>query len=145
MAAKVREGAVVYEDSSVSGPADEGGQMKQLEHEGDEVTHEIMRRLNTVFVTPFDHEDIHRLASGLDDVLDHIEAAADLLVLHRIEAPLPEMKAQADVLRADLRYARARRDASEVQGARMSTASASRARERGRPHLPAGRRRPVRR
>lgn len=72
--------------------------IRHLEHEGDEMTHEVMRRLNTVFVTPLDHEDIHKLTSTLDDVLDHIEAAADLFVLHKIEAPLPDMKAQADVL-----------------------------------------------
>lgn len=73
-------------------------ELRDLEHEGDEVTHEIMRRLNTVFVTPLDHEDIHKLATTLDDVLDHIEAAGDLFVLHKIESPLPEMKAQVDVL-----------------------------------------------
>ena len=72
--------------------------LHDLEHEGDELTHRIMRRLNTTFVTPIDHEDIHQLASALDDVLDHIDAAADLLVLHKIEKPLPEMKAQADVI-----------------------------------------------
>ena len=68
------------------------------EHEGDEITHQIMRTLNTTFVTPFDREDIHRLASGVDDILDGIEAVSDLLVLHRIEEPLPEMRQQADVL-----------------------------------------------
>jgi predicted phosphate transport protein (TIGR00153 family) len=72
--------------------------LHRLEHEGDDITHEIMRRLNTVFVTPLDHEDIHVLASTLDDVLDHMEAAADLFVLHKIEQPLPQMKVQADVL-----------------------------------------------
>ena len=72
--------------------------IQDLEHEGDEITHLILRRLNTVFVTPIDHEDIHRLTSTLDDVLDHMHAAADLFVLHKIESPLPEMKAQADVL-----------------------------------------------
>jgi len=72
--------------------------LHDLEHEGDEVTHEVMRRLNTTFVTPIDREDIHELASGLDDVLDYMDAAADLLVLHSIEQPLPEMKAQADLL-----------------------------------------------
>jgi predicted phosphate transport protein (TIGR00153 family) len=72
--------------------------MRDLEHEGDEMTHEIMRRLNTVFVTPLDHEDIHELTTTLDDVIDHMEAAADLFILHKIEAPLPGMKAQADVL-----------------------------------------------
>jgi predicted phosphate transport protein (TIGR00153 family) len=68
------------------------------EHEGDEVTHAIIRLLNTTFVTPMDREDIYRLATALDDVLDAIEAVSDLFVLHRIEAPIPEMKAQIDVL-----------------------------------------------
>jgi predicted phosphate transport protein (TIGR00153 family) len=72
--------------------------IKDREHEGDEITHEIIRRLNTTFVTPMDREDIYSLASALDDVMDAIEAVADLFVLHRIEEPLPEMKAQADVL-----------------------------------------------
>ncbi len=72
--------------------------MHDIEHEADEVTHEVMRRLNSTFVTPLDREDIHELASSMDDVLDHIDAAADLLVLHKIEQPLPEMKAQADLL-----------------------------------------------
>jgi predicted phosphate transport protein (TIGR00153 family) len=73
-------------------------EIRQREHEGDEITHEIMRALNTTFVTPFDREDIHRLASGLDDILDGMEAVSDLLVLHHIEQILPEMKQQAEVL-----------------------------------------------
>ncbi len=85
--------------------------IRHLEHEGDEMTHEVMRRLNTVFVTPLDHEDIHKLTTTLDDVLDHIEAAADLFVLHKIEVPLPDMKAQADVL---VQATRAVREALEV-------------------------------
>ncbi len=72
--------------------------LRELEHEGDEITHEILKRLNTVFITPIDHDDIHRLTTRMDDVLDHMEAAADLFVLHKIDAPLPDMKAQADVL-----------------------------------------------
>jgi len=68
------------------------------EHDGDEVTHAIIRRLNTTFVTPMDREDIYQLATALDDVMDLIETVSDLFVLHRIEAPLPEMKAQIDVL-----------------------------------------------
>ena len=72
--------------------------VKDREHEGDEITHAIIRRLNTTFITPMDREDIYALASALDDVMDAIEAVADLLVLHRIEEPLPEMKAQIDVL-----------------------------------------------
>jgi predicted phosphate transport protein (TIGR00153 family) len=78
--------------------AAKAGYLRDLEHEGDEITHEVMRRLNTVFVTPLDHEDIHALTSTLDDVLDHIEAAGDLFVLHKIDRPLPSMEQQVEVL-----------------------------------------------
>ena len=74
------------------------GRVLDIEHEGDELTHEVMKRLNTTFITPFDREDIHRLASSMDDVLDHIEAAAEYLQLHRIEEPLPQMKSLAETL-----------------------------------------------
>ena len=55
-----------------------------LEHEGDDVTHELVRTLNRTFVTPFDREDIYALASGLDDVLDYIEEIGDTVMLYRI-------------------------------------------------------------
>lgn len=71
-----------------------------VEHEADELTHEIMRRLNTTFVTPMDRDDIHKLASSLDDVLDHVEAAAELLQLHKIEQPLPQMVSLGQTLSA---------------------------------------------
>jgi len=74
------------------------GRLRDIEHEGDELTHRIMATLNTTFVTPFDREDIYRLATVLDDILDAGEAVADLLVLHRIEEPLPELRQQAEVL-----------------------------------------------
>jgi uncharacterized protein len=74
------------------------GRVLDIEHEGDEITHEVMRRLNTTFVTPFDREDIYKLASSLDDVLDHIEAAAEYLQLHKIERPLPQMVSLAETL-----------------------------------------------
>jgi uncharacterized protein len=79
-------------------PEAAGAEIRAREHEGDEITHQVIRALNTTFVTPFDREDIHKLASGIDDVLDGIEAASDLLVLHHIEQPLPEMRQQAEVL-----------------------------------------------
>jgi predicted phosphate transport protein (TIGR00153 family) len=79
-------------------PENAHAEIRELEHEGDETTHQIMRELNTSFVTPFDREDIHQLASGLDDILDGIEAVADMFVLHHIKQPLPEMRQQADVL-----------------------------------------------
>jgi predicted phosphate transport protein (TIGR00153 family) len=72
--------------------------LQEREHEGDEVTHAIIRRLNTTFITPMDREDIYQLATALDDVMDAIEAVGDLFVLHNIDAPLPEMRAQAEVL-----------------------------------------------
>jgi predicted phosphate transport protein (TIGR00153 family) len=55
--------------------------LRDREHAGDAVTHRIMRQLNTSFVTPFDREDIYRLASALDDVIDAVEGAADFIVL----------------------------------------------------------------
>jgi uncharacterized protein len=79
-------------------PESSHAEIRQREHEGDEITHQIIRALNTTFVTPFDREDIHRLASDIDDIMDAIEAVADLLVLHRIEQILPEMRQQAEVL-----------------------------------------------
>jgi uncharacterized protein len=72
--------------------------IQDREHEGDQVTHAIIRRLNTSFITPMDREDIYRLATALDDVLDAVDAVSDLFVLHQIEAPLPQMKEQVDVL-----------------------------------------------
>ena len=72
--------------------------IQDREHEGDEITHEVFRRLNTSFITPMDREDIYRLATALDDVLDGIEGVADLFLLHGIEEPLPVMRQQVDVL-----------------------------------------------
>ncbi|MEO6822222.1 MAG: DUF47 family protein [Candidatus Nanopelagicales bacterium] len=59
-----------------------GQSMRDAEHEADETTHEIMKAANATFVTPFDREDIYRLASALDDVMDEMEEAVDLVVLY---------------------------------------------------------------
>jgi uncharacterized protein len=72
--------------------------IQEREHEGDTITHEIIQRLNTTFITPMDREDIYALATALDDVLDAVEAAADLFVLHSVDAPRPFMIQQVDVL-----------------------------------------------
>jgi predicted phosphate transport protein (TIGR00153 family) len=64
--------------------------IKQIESEGDELTHNIIDRLNRTFITPFDREDIHALASGLDDVLDNIEGVASRLALFRVRSVTPE-------------------------------------------------------
>jgi uncharacterized protein len=72
--------------------------VKQAEHAGDDLTHKIMLKINTTFVTPFDREDIYRLASALDDVLDAIEEAADRIVLYRLGTLPPGVTAQVQVL-----------------------------------------------
>jgi predicted phosphate transport protein (TIGR00153 family) len=72
--------------------------IKEVEHQGDAVTHEIVRKLNTTFITPIDREDIHSLATRLDDVLDYIEAAAERLVVYRIKEPTSACRAMAEVI-----------------------------------------------
>ena len=72
--------------------------MRDIEHAADESTHAIMRKVNSSFITPFDREDIYGLASHLDDCMDLMEAAVDLIVLYRI-GDLPEgISAQVQVL-----------------------------------------------
>jgi len=58
--------------------------IKAIEHNGDEITHQIFRKLNQTFITPFDREDIHQLCSTMDDVIDLIDAAASRFVLYRV-------------------------------------------------------------
>jgi predicted phosphate transport protein (TIGR00153 family) len=72
--------------------------IRDLEHAGDDLTHRLIALLNTTFVTPLDRHDIHHLASSLDDVLDEQEEVADLLVLYKIEEPIPHLRLQVDVL-----------------------------------------------
>jgi len=62
-------------------------QIKDLEHAGDTLTHELVKKLNTTFITPMDREDIYALACRLDDVLDLIDAVADRLLLYKIVKP----------------------------------------------------------
>jgi predicted phosphate transport protein (TIGR00153 family) len=69
-----------------------------VEQEGDRITHDISQRANSTFVTPIDAEDIFSLAGKVDDVVDHIEETADFMVLYRIEAPMDQSLAMADVL-----------------------------------------------
>jgi uncharacterized protein len=64
-------------------------QLQEIEHRGDEMTHDIIRMLNQTFITPFDREDIHRLSSSLDDVLDFVNAAAVRMTLYGITVPPP--------------------------------------------------------
>jgi uncharacterized protein len=70
----------------------------ECEHEGDRITHAILTRLNSTFITPFDREDIYALAAQLDDVVDAVEEAADMLVLHKIEEPIDPVREQARII-----------------------------------------------
>ena len=72
--------------------------MRDAEHRADETTHEIAKRVNSTFVTPFDREDIYSLASGLDDVMDFMEEAVDLTNLYEVQALPVEVAEQIEVL-----------------------------------------------
>jgi hypothetical protein len=72
--------------------------LKDVEHRGDDMTHQILVKLNQTFITPFDREDIHRLASSMDDVLDFVNAAGESLVVYKITAAPPEAAALAGVI-----------------------------------------------
>jgi uncharacterized protein len=72
--------------------------MRDIEHAADEATHAIMRKVNSSFITPVDREDIYSLASNLDDCMDLMEAAVDLIVLYRIGELPAGITAQVEVL-----------------------------------------------
>ena len=87
----VTEGARLLQDI-LRNPADLGArldQLQEIEHRGDDLTHAIITALNQTFITPFDREDIHRLTSSLDDVLDYVNSAGMRLRLYRIDSPPP--------------------------------------------------------
>jgi uncharacterized protein len=74
------------------------GRIKELEHEGDRLTHEIVLLLNKTFVTPFERDDMYRLAGALDDICDHIDEAADNLGSYGVERVPEKAREQARVI-----------------------------------------------
>lgn len=72
--------------------------IKELEHIGDELTHETIERLNKSFITPIDREDIHELVCRIDDILDRIDTAVDRICLFKVSAPMEEAKQLARCL-----------------------------------------------
>ena len=72
--------------------------IRDLEHQGDRMTHEMMDKLNRSFITPIDREDIHALASELDDVIDILHATTDRMQLFRIQSTSPHLVKMADVI-----------------------------------------------
>jgi hypothetical protein len=94
-------GAALLSALLASDPADRlavAVRMREAEHAADETTHQIMSTVNSTFITPFDREDIYTLASRLDDVMDAMEAAVDLIVLYAIEELPEEFTDQVRVL-----------------------------------------------
>ncbi len=79
-------------------------QVKALEHEGDRLTHELVQLLNTQYITPFDREDILQLATAIDDVVDYMEEACDLLELYGVESPARQALEQCRILVAAVEH-----------------------------------------
>ena len=73
--------------------------IRELEHKGDAITHEIMARLHKTFVTPIEREDIARLADRLDDVMDHIEEATAAMKIYEVSGPTTFSAEMADIVR----------------------------------------------
>ena len=82
-----------YPNSSVT-----QAHVKEAEHEGDAITHDLIQLLNTQYITPFDREDIYELATRIDDVVDHMDEASDLLELYGIESPTRQAIEQCRIL-----------------------------------------------
>jgi predicted phosphate transport protein (TIGR00153 family) len=74
------------------------GEITEIEHEGDTITHQIIAQLNSTFVTPFDREDIALLAHSMDDVVDFIHAAADAMLVYKVGHPSQRAKELADII-----------------------------------------------
>jgi predicted phosphate transport protein (TIGR00153 family) len=72
--------------------------MREAEHQADETTHAIVRRVNSTFVTPFDREDIYALASGLDDVMDMMDEVVDQILLYEVKVLPAELSDQVEVI-----------------------------------------------
>ena len=79
-------------------PVDLVKQIKGVEHDGDTITHEIIKRLNTTFITPIDREDIYSLTSAIDDVLDLVDAVADCMLVFKVDKPTPESIQLVDLI-----------------------------------------------
>jgi len=89
LAATLRDGA---------DPERQAGRVKDVEHQGDEITHTVIERLHQTFITPMDRDDIHLLISRMDDVLDLIDASSERIWLYGIRTMQPEAREFADVL-----------------------------------------------
>ena len=99
-AANLREGALALRDliDRYENVESKYEKIKLIEHQGDIITHEIFTKLRETFITPLEREDIHDLASGLDDVLDCIEGVASRMWTFRVSQPTPEVRKLVDII-----------------------------------------------
>src|SRR5438093_6892517 len=72
--------------------------IKEIEHETDVITHDCVEALHKTFITPIERDDVHRLISRMDDIMDYIEAASERIALYEIRQMTPEVRDLADVL-----------------------------------------------
>src|SRR3974390_1751933 len=92
MSHNIVQGAELLKDmlDNFTDPPASQRKIKEVEHKGDTITHDIIKKLNKSFVTPFEREDIYALSSALDDILDLIDASAARMVMYNVEKPTPE-------------------------------------------------------
>lgn len=116
-----------FPDASVS-QAD----VKSVETAGDEITHDLMRLLNTQYVTPFDREDIYALTTSIDDIVDYIEEACDLLELYGIEQPTrPALEQCRIIVGATEQLARALSGLKGLRGVQQALVEVKRLEDEG--------------
>ena len=112
--------------------------IKEHEHTGDDLTHEVITLINKTFVTPFDRDDIYRLAGAIDDVCDYVDETADNLGSWGVSEVPPDARAMADViLRATILLDEAVQRLEGFKDSKQRADRASRARGRGRPAVSA--------
>jgi predicted phosphate transport protein (TIGR00153 family) len=94
MTTNIIEGAKLLKDmlDNFENPPESQRKIKDLEHKGDSITHEIIQKLNKTFITPLDREDIYSLASKLDDILDLIDASSQRVIMYNVESIPAEAK-----------------------------------------------------
>ena len=104
LAEQIRHGAALLQEMlAPEQPVwDKAEEIKEVEHQCDVLTHQIIQRLNRTFVTPLDREDIHGLARSLDDVMDAIDASAAIVRLYSIERVRPDARELARILKASV-------------------------------------------
>lgn len=100
MTVTIIEGANLLKDmmDNFDDPTGSQKRIKDVEHRCDQLTHDIIKKLNKSFVTPFDREDIYALSGALDDIMDLIDASSQRFVMYNVEKPTPEAKELAFII-----------------------------------------------